>query len=358
MAPPQPQSANVRANSIQMKLASNAPNSGKSLSTVLTIVQLLGMAAVVVWAVLLKRDLTTAENSLAELRARPEAADSSSRETAALRTRVATLESQLATAAAMAMESRAPTDAPAPPPAATPANPIAALTASMNKNPAMRNLVATMQKRMLENSFADLFAMLQFSPEQRSRFVDIMQENQSSQTDAALKMISGNLTAEEKDKLQKEIQSAATSIDEKIREFLGDDAKYATYKQYAEQQGARSEVTALKASLAESGQTPLTPEQASALTNIMYTEQKNFAFTTTRDRDSADPFAAPSAEQMEALLRDQERLNIRVNERAASILSPQQLGDLRRTQAARQEAMKASVEVTRQFFGGAGDGQK
>jgi hypothetical protein len=329
----------------------SAPASGKTVSPVFSLIQTLCVLGVLIWAALLKRELASTKKDLAALRERPAVAESAARETAALRERVATLESQLAAAASLAMESKpVAAPAPAPTPAAAPASPMSAIAAMAN-NPAMRNLMAASQKRIIENRYTELFALLQFSPEQRSGFVDMMAEVQASQTDIGLKVLSGNLSAQEQESLKQQVANAEASTEQKVREFFGDEAKFATFKQYNEQQSERTQVNALRTSLAQTGQQPLSTDQASALTEIMYTERKNFRFTPSGD--PANPIAAPSAEAVETRVRDQEMLNNRIAERAAAVLSPEQLANLRRNQAQRQEAIKASSETVRQLLGGA-----
>ncbi|MEO7413404.1 MAG: hypothetical protein ABIZ81_08595 [Opitutaceae bacterium] len=327
----------------------SSPPSRNLFHTVVTVVQFGVVAAVLVWAFLLKRDLVSVEKELTALRGRSAPVASTSRETAALHERILTLESQLAAAAAMAMESKPPV-ATAPAPASAPANPMATLAAAMN-NPAMRNLMATSQKRALETRFAELFTQLQFSPEQRIRFVELASEAQASITEAGLKLASGNLSTTEKEMLRLQVKEGEVTADAKIRDFLGDDAKYATYKQFTEQAPERTQLTALKTSLAQSGQEPLSAEQAAALTNIMYAERKTFSFTPNAGGDP-NSMAVPTAEAVETRLRDQEQLNNRIADRAATVLNAEQLAGLRRTQAARQETLKASAEMARQMLGG------
>ena len=326
------------------------PAPGKTLQNILTLAQFAGVAALLVWVFLLKRDLASAEQELAELHRRPAPAGNVLNENQALRARVAELESQVAAAAATTPEAK-PTAAPVPAPPA-PANPVAALASVMN-NPGMRTMMATMQKRALETRFAELFTQLQFSPEQRARFIDLLSEGQAATTEAGLKLVSGNLSPAEQAALRQQVKELTDAIDPKVREFLGDDAKFAVYKQFTEQQNERAQVSSLKASLAQAGQQPLSADQSALLTNLMYAERKSFSFTPSPGGDPANPLAIPSAEATEIRMREQEQLQNRIADRAASILSPEQLITLRQDQARRLEAMKASTEMARQMLGGA-----
>ena len=68
---------------------------------------------------------------------------------------------------------------------------------------------------------------------------------------------------------------------------------------------------------------------------------------------TANPMAVPTAEAMEIRVQEQEQLNRQIANRAASVLTPEQLGNLRQDQANRLDALRASSEMARQMLGGA-----
>lgn len=330
--------------------AAPTSGSGQKVFSFFTLIQLVIVVALVIWGVQLKRDLGHAEEELVALQKRPSPVDALQKENHALKDRIEDLETQLLVAAARI-------SAPAVPPAAAPAaaapvanNPSAAIAALVN-TPAMRTMMATIQKRSIETRYAELFTQLHFSPEQRSRFVELLAEQQAAVTDAGLKLASGNLSAAEQAALRLEMVQLTQASDPKIRELLGDDAKFAAYKQFNEQQNERSQVTRLQNSLTQGGQ-PLTADQTSALTNLMYTERKNFVFTP-EPNDPAAIGTVPSADAVNRRLRRQQQLDEQVATRAASILNADQLSALRREQASRLEMMKTSTDMARQMLNGA-----
>lgn len=324
----------------------------KSSGTFFTILLLAGLAALLVWALQLKRELGRAEAEIAGLHQRPTPAvpDSVLRENQSLRAQVAALELEVATMA-VAAAGKPPAAAPAAVTPAAPANPLAALAATLN-NPAMAAMRATTQKRALETRFAELFTQLQFTPEQRARFIDVAYEAQAPLMEASLKLVTGNLSPAEQAAIRQSAEEGGKAVDGKIRDFLGDDAKFAAYQQYQEQQPERTQLNTLKASLAQGGEPPLSADQSRALTEIMYAERKSFPLTPM-PRDAANPLAAPSPEAVATRLREQEQLQNRIAERAGAVLSPEQLAALRRENARRLETLKASSEMARQMLGGA-----
>jgi hypothetical protein len=333
-----------------MKSSPTPPAAGNASSTLLTLLQVAGIVGLLIWAIMLKRDLEATHQELATVRNRPAPANNLQGENRSLRSQVAELEAQLAEAKSLAAAAPAPVP-PKPAPAA-PASPMSAIASLMN-NPALRNQIAATQKRMVEMRYAELFTQLQLSPEQRARFIDLFSETQSAATDVGLKLLSGNLSPAEQAGIRQQAKDMDASTEAKVREFLGDDAKFAVYKQFNEQQTERTQVSALKNSLNQSGLPPLTTEQSAALTDIMYSERKNFPFTPNPSADPADRLTAPSPEAVEARIRDQTTLNERIANRAATVLNADQLTAFRREQAVRVESIKTSSEMARQLLGGA-----
>jgi hypothetical protein len=314
--------------------ASSSPSGSKFLVLVL-IAAIAGLGA---WAFLLKRDLATANEELAAARKSAGTAASQA-EVQRLKLKVAELESRPAAA---------PAPAPAEPKAApAPANP-ASLVGQMLANPAMRSMVATQMRRTQETRYADLFARFGFTEEQRGRFLDILTENQEAMMDLSQKITAGNLSPEERAEIQRQGTQLESGIDARIRELLGDEGRYAEYKLYNEQQTERTQVTALQGVLARSSQ-PLRPEQAAALTDIMYQERKAAA-TVRSAADSADPAVALAPDAVETRIRQQEQLQARVNDRAASVLTPEQLAALRTTQANQLNSLRLGAEMARQMM--------
>ena len=318
-------------------------STGSSGSKALVFVLLLAVAGLGAWAFLLKRDLATANEDLAAARKSSNVTASAPGEVQRLKARVAELESRVASAPA-------PSPAPAAEaPAPKAANPLAAMAQLMTSNPAMKNLVATTQRRALETQYAELLDALQLTPEQRTRFIDLLAERQAATTDARMKLASADISADERRALAQEMQQANQATQGTIRELLGDE-KFAAFRSYTDQQAERTQVNMLKASLASSG-APLSAEQAASLSGLMYEERKGFTFTRNPGAGAADPTAALNSQTVETNLREQEQLDERIANRAAVLLSPDQVNALRQNQAARRQAARASIELSRQMLG-------
>jgi Tfp pilus assembly protein PilO len=165
-------------------------------------------AGLAYWAARLWRDLMAAETEIAQLRVRSAQAVSAETLQArndALRARVAELEAQ-----------RAAIPAPVAPPPADPAKAksFGAIASAMLNTPVMREMMVRTQKAGLERRFADLMNQLGLSPEDRTRFIDLLSDKQMLTIDTGLKMMSGNLSADERAAVVQQIKDAnAASAD-------------------------------------------------------------------------------------------------------------------------------------------------
>ncbi len=308
-------------------------------------------AGLAYWAARLWRDLMAAETEIAQLRVRSAQAVSAETLQArndALRARVAELEAQRAAVPAPV--------APSPPssPAADPtkAKSFGAMASAMLNTPVMREMMVRTQKAGLERRFADLMNQLGLSPEDRTRFIDLLSDKQMLTIDTGLKMMSGNLSADERAAVVQQIKDANAASEAKIRDFFGNDATYATYQDYVVQQPLRAQVTALGTSLANAGQ-PMTAEQSNALATVMSDARKNVIFSGNfTDPTNTDPQTIMNGPAMDTYFQEQAQLQSQIADRAATFLSPEQVAALRQAQTTRLEQTRKSMEMARQVMSG------
>jgi hypothetical protein len=324
----------------------NTPQAAPSkIVPVVIVILIFGCAGLAYWAVHLWGNLVTAETEIARLRTHSALDASLETENGRLRAQVAELKARVAKdAAALAV-------APAPR-VAEPSQPksLASIASQMMNTPAMREIMARTQRTALEKMFADLMNQLGLSPEDRARFIDLVAEKRMNATEAGLKMMSGNLTPEERAALAQQMKDGNADSDTKIREFLGNDTSYAAYQDYVAQQPVRTQVTALSTSLAAAGQ-PMSPEQSTALATVMTETRKNFTFTHDfSDPANSDPQTMLNGPAMDTYFQEQEQLQSRIADHAAAFLSPDQVAALRQAQAARLDLTRTSMNMARQMM--------
>lgn len=320
--------------------------SNSSGSKFLVILLLAAVAGLGAWAFILKQDLATANEEAAAARKGSNGATVTQGEVQRLKAKVLELETMLAAVPA-SVPATATSAKPAP---ANPAASMGSIASQMMSNPTMRSMVASQMKRSLETRYADLFTKFAFSPEQRAQFIDILTENQDAMMDLSQKMVGGNLTPAEREEIQRQGKELDAGIEAKMRGFFNDETKYADYKLFNDQQTERTQVTALQTALARTSQ-PLTAEQSAAMADLMYQERKSLAATRSVAPESSDPAVALSSSATETRLREQEQLQARITDRAASVLNPDQLAALRSTQATQLQSLRLGAEMARQMLG-------
>jgi hypothetical protein len=180
----------------------------------------------------------------------------------------------------------------------------------------------------------------------------LLSDKQMLTIDTGLKMMSGNLSADERAAVVQQIKDANAASEAKIHDFFGNDATYATYQDYVVQQPVRAQVTALGTSLANAGQ-PMTAEQSNALATVMSDASKNVIFSGNfTDPTNTDPQTIMNGPAMDTYFQEQAQLQNQIADRAATFLSPEQVAALRQAQTTRLEQTRKSMEMARQVMSG------
>ena len=231
-------------------------------------------------------------------------------------------------------------------------NPMAQV-AEMMKDPAMRDMVAAQQKQAVEMNFGDLIKHFNLSPAERDQFVKLLTDRQLNQMDISLKLMGGgNLTPDDRAALGQQIKDANAASDAQIQQFLNDDADYAYYQTYVQQQPERMQLTTLNTQLTKAG-IPLDPAQTDNLASVMYDTRKNFKFTT----DYTDPTASTSPDflteqSVQTYEQQQEQLDGQIAQQVAPLLTPDQLDIFKQNQAQMRQLTQMGLNMSRQMLGG------
>ena len=225
------------------------------------------------------------------------------------------------------------------------------LSPAAAQDPRVRDAILAQQAKAAEVIFADLFNHLQLSPNQRDALLKLLVQKQMNQADYSLKMMDPSLSNDARSQLVQQLQAANDSTDAQIRDFFNNDATYVYYQTYIQQEPERMEVGSLTESLAGAN-LPLDPAQADALVNLMYQERANFKFTQDfydQTKISPQSITGPAAD---TFLQEQAQLQSQIADRAAAILSPDQMTIFRQNQATMRQLMQTNLNMARQLAGG------
>jgi hypothetical protein len=219
------------------------------------------------------------------------------------------------------------------------------MLANMLKDPEMRKAMEQQQRMAMDMIYGSLVKQLQLSPEQEKKFKDMLLAQQMENVSQAGAMFDGD--PEQRAKLAKELAEKRTANEEKMKELLGEE-KFAQYQDYNQTIGERMMLDQF-ARNAE-----ISPEQNEQLLAIMREEKKNVQINL--GNPAADPTqdwqaVLGSDEATAKLFAQQEEVNNRVMERAAQVLTPEQMQKFGPVLKSQLEMQKAGLKMARQMFG-------
>jgi hypothetical protein len=246
----------------------------------------------------------------------------------------------------------APASSPAasPPADAVPAGgaEVAQMLDKMMKDPAMRQMMRSQQKVVMDQMYGELFKELQLSPSEREQFTGVLLDNaMKSMTHA------GTVFQGEGDAKTAALQSIAEQQKEmnaSLKTLLGDE-RYARYEDYQKTISERTQLNMFQ-QLAEGAQ-PLQDRQVPQLLDILREERARVpsVIGDAPGQSAAALKAVASEETMAQHFQWQEDLNQRVLDRAGQVLSPEQLKDYAGFLKSQLEMQKLGMNMARKMFG-------
>jgi hypothetical protein len=239
-------------------------------------------------------------------------------------------------------------------PAATnskPANPLA----EMFKNPEMRDLIKKQQKTMMggmvDKSYAEFFKSMNLTPEQKETMKDLILSKMLGNADAGMEMMSGNMDADKRAELTRQMKDQKESTDAQIKALLGDE-NYTAFESYEKTIPDRTAVDQFKNQLGDTMK--LNADQEHLLTAAMTEERQGFKFTTDFSNQSdfsEDMMSRFTEERMDVFLQEREQLDARYLARAQSVLSAEQYTAYQKSLKTQQEMTKMGMKMAIQMFG-------
>ncbi len=246
-----------------------------------------------------------------------------------------------------------PVAPPPPPPPATAAtggtasNYFASL-AGMMKDPAMKNMIRSQQKMMLNRQYGALTRYLNLPADKQTALQALLLERQMAMVEFSMAMMGGS--ADERRKAGEEIKAVRDEYDKKIRDLLGPQ-DFDTFHEYEQTIGERTQVQTFKEALP--ADLALTDQQEYDLVYAMYDERKALPATSLLKNQNADPSQFTEASINEAL-KQMEELQKRYAQRAAAILTPAQLERFTEWQEQISAMQAAGLKMALQMFGNKG----
>ncbi len=225
----------------------------------------------------------------------------------------------------------------------------------MMDNPTMSKVMEASQRGAVGVLYSDLMEYLDLDREETKYFMDLLMSRQMKNVELAIKMMSGELSEEEKKVLTEEIKTVGETVKEEIEAFLNNPEDVAEWEFYEKTMGERMMLSQVDQKLSAADAT-LSDEAYRELLGMMHDEKKDFQFTSNLHDDKNMDLSAErfSTENLQNFASDIEQLNGNIIQRAQGMLTPEQFTAFSESLKATTEMQQAQLEMAAQMFGGEG----
>jgi len=217
--------------------------------------------------------------------------------------------------------------------------------AEMLQKPEMREMAKQQQIAMMDSQYSGLFARFNFDEAEKADFKRLLSDRQSAEMDLGIKVMNGDLNADQRNALANESEAAKKAVDARIREFLNSDEDYAVFEKWEETKGERMRLDMGRNIFASSGE-PLSPAQEDQLINTMHDVSRRPTDTPDLSKPQNFDPANMTPADIERQLAAQDKKAQAVLEASAAFLSPKQLESLGTMQKQWRSMSEAGLKMS------------
>jgi hypothetical protein len=228
-------------------------------------------------------------------------------------------------------------------------NPFGQLMAKMMDDPDMKKMIRDQQRLTLDRLYDPLMKQMGLSPEEATRFKDLLAENMMKGTEKASSLFGGETSTNRTEMLSK-LAAEQKSFDEQLKAYLGE-SRYAQYKDYQQTVGERAQLQQFQQQAAGGGNA-LTDQQTEQLLAFM-NEAKQAVNATGgfgQPQDAAGMQAMLSGGGIEKMLQSQEAISRQVYGRAQTVLSADQLAAFGTFQTNQLQMMRMGMSMAQKLL--------
>lgn len=219
----------------------------------------------------------------------------------------------------------------------------------IEENPTINKMVEASQRGAIGALYSDMIEYLNLNAEETKYFMDLLMYRQMANVDVHLKMMSGNLTEEEKQALMEKVKLANETTRDEMEKFLNDSEDFTEFKFYEDTIGERMMLSQMDQKL---GEAALSDETYREVLKIMHDERENFDFSTDlHDNENRD--LSPerfSQENIQKHLADMKALGEQMDQSLQDILTPGQLEAWRQSGEAMMQLQAGQLHQASQMF--------
>jgi len=226
-----------------------------------------------------------------------------------------------------------PDAAPSPTPS-EPKNPFSGMLKKMMADPQMKKAMAQQQLGFMRQYYADFIKMAGLTPQESDKFFEILGKREEARMEAGANLGAGN-------------PAKINEHQDELKTLLGDD-RAKQFKDFEKSVPDRIALSQINQQLSSSG-AQLNDSQTNSLLQI-YSEERANGKAPDFKMGSGDAMNMSDA-QIDQMLQYQSDLNQRIDTRASSLLTPQQMEKLQAAQKQALEMQKMGMKMAKQMLG-------
>ncbi len=203
--------------------------------------------------------------------------------------------------------------------------------------PEMREAMRSQQKMMLNTMYGALFDKLKLDPERLELFKDLLVDQQMAGFSA---MGAGGPA---------DIQEVHAGTNDAVRELLSEE-EFDVFEDYQNTLAERLTISQLEPVLTQKA-IPLTEVQKEELITLMVEERLSVALPDPKEQQKRWLQGGFDEADVEKLLKQQEDMNQRIQDRASEVLSDAQVEALRTFQESQMQMQRLGMQMMKGFMG-------
>ena len=225
-----------------------------------------------------------------------------------------------------------------------------AAMSQMMKDPKMREAMKGAAVMQIEMQYAKLIGRLSLNETETNHFKKLLGDRFSAKTDMSFEMMDPSLSKEQRKAVTDVYEANKKASDAAIKEFLNDDADFATFKHWEDTEPERMQMMLGKNAF-DAANVPLSAEQEEQLISLMADMRKRPSdLPDLNDPQQIDPSMMTDdfTQRLTAVFDEQQRS---VLEGAAGFLAQPQIEALKKMQEQMRTLNEAGLKMSKSMMG-------
>lgn len=225
--------------------------------------------------------------------------------------------------------------------------------AKMQDNPTMNKVLEASQRGTIGALYSDLIEYLDMDSDESKYFMDLLMYRQMANVDFGMKLMSGQMSEEEKQQMAEHIGEVHDETYEQMKTFLNSEEDFEEFEYYEKTMNERMALSQMDQTLAGT-EDELSDESYRELLDMMHEESKNFEWSTDlHEQENSDVSAQRfSPDNMKKHTDDVYSLVEDILTKADGMLSSVQLEAFKASLMQTTDMQVAQLQMAGQLLGG------